>query len=102
MSTRRVVALELAQQLVFQIEGGLAALRHRRPRHKTLVVTDNTGEFRQRVIVGKEFRNIIPATRKVIVCHYLVHPPTLTRGIASALWGNGGDASAFHPERQCQ
>ncbi|WP_246811067.1 hypothetical protein [Ensifer sp. ENS03] len=75
---RRVVAVERAKQLVFEIEGGI--LTHRllvslqflqlldgRPG----IVTDDPGEFGQRIIVCQYIEFSRPASCELFVCHAL-------------------------------
>jgi hypothetical protein len=70
IETRRVVALESLQELVFKVEDRIAT-RHRgcrrgdRISHRddALLVTNDAGEFRQRIAIGKEIRSIVPVTR---------------------------------------
>lgn len=77
--TWRIVAVELAPKLVLEIEGRLAAcgLRHR-IRCDTRLEADDTGQFSQRIIVGKQIVFSARIIRKLFISHAYSHSQTPT------------------------
>ncbi len=78
---RRIVNLELSKQLVFEIEFGFAAGCRRAGAwrsfgtrmRRTLIETDDTRQFCQRIVVSEPFRPGVPVIRDIFFDHYVFH-----------------------------
>ena len=76
--SRRIVPLEFAKKLVFEVEGGILPLnRSTLLSSGARLETYDTSKFRKRIIIRKELVVSACAIRELFFCHHPFHSKTL-------------------------